>query len=172
MNNNDLDNQISDEIMAMINQRNSLMLASLTIEGEPYASYAPYAVGEDCLYVLISDIAVHARNLQQHPRASVLIIEDEDSANELFARLRVQYSVSAELIARDSAQWHSGISCLTKRHGKRITSLSQMSDFKLFCLHPLGGRYVKGFGQAFQIDGGSLAGKQLSHLRDGHKSAN
>ncbi|THF70014.1 MAG: heme utilization protein HutZ, partial [Methylophaga nitratireducenticrescens] len=35
-------------------------------------------------------------------------------------------------------------------------------------LKPKGGRYVKGFGKAYQIDGGTLAGENLQHLRDGH----
>ncbi|GLQ00330.1 HugZ family pyridoxamine 5'-phosphate oxidase [Methylophaga thalassica] len=169
MNNKGLEAQISQEIMAMVNSRKSLLLSSLTEENEPYASYAPFAVGEDCLYVLISEIAVHAKNLQHHPRASVLIIEDEDSAAELFARLRVQYNVTTELLPIDSADWDVGIQCLTDRHGDRIQNLSQLSDFKLFKLNPIGGRYVKGFGKAYQIDGGSLAGEGLSHLRDGHK---
>ncbi|WP_438970581.1 HugZ family protein [Methylophaga sp.] len=168
MNNKGLETKISEEIMQMVNSRKSLLLSSLTEQNEPYASYAPFAVAQDCLYVLISEIAVHAKNLQHHPRASVLIIEDEDSADELFARLRVQYNVTADLIPVDSDNWNEGIDCLISRHGDRIQSLSQLSDFKLFRLNPLGGRYVKGFGKAYQIEGGALAGESLSHLREGH----
>lgn len=120
MNNKGLETQIRDEIMALVNSRKSLMLSSLDEDGLPYASYAPFAVGDDCLYVLISEIAVHGRNLQS-------------------------------------------------RHGERISNLSQLSDFKLFRLHPQGGRYVKGFGKAYQIEGGTLSGDSLSHLREGHK---
>ncbi|WP_237701181.1 MULTISPECIES: hypothetical protein [Methylophaga] len=78
-------------------------------------------------------------------------------------------SPTTELLPVDSADWDVGIQCLTDRHGDRIQNLSQLSDFKLFKLNPIGGRYVKGFGKAYQIDGGSLAGEGLSHLRDGHK---
>ncbi|KKN20308.1 hypothetical protein LCGC14_0936910 [marine sediment metagenome] len=169
MNNKGLEAQISEEILSMISSRKSLMLSSLDEDGVPYASYAPFAIGDDSLYILISDIAVHGRNLKLHPDASVLIIEDEDSAAELFARLRVTYKVHAEHILVESDAWNKGIDVLAKRHGERVKSLSQMSDFNLFKLKPLGGRYVKGFGKAYQIDGGSLAGEQLSHLRDGHK---
>lgn len=169
MNNKGLEARISQEILDIVNSRKSLLLSSLTENDEPYASYAPFAIGDNCLYVLISEIAVHAKNLQHHPRASVLIIEDEDSAAELFARLRVQYSVNAELIAVDSADWETGIACLTARHGERIQSLSQLTDFKLFRLSPEIGRYVKGFGKAYLIDGGSLAGESLSLMRDGHQ---
>ena len=41
------------------------MLSSITEEGAPYASYAPFALTEqqDGFYVLLSVIAVHAKNL-------------------------------------------------------------------------------------------------------------
>jgi putative heme iron utilization protein len=168
MNNKGLEKEISNEIISMIESRNSLMLSSLTEEGVPYASYAPYAIGDNCLYVLISEIAVHGKNLQLNPEASVLIIEDEDSAEELFARLRVVLKVNAQVMEIDSDGWNIGLNALVERHGDRISSLSQMSDFKLFKLNPMGGRYVKGFGKAYQIEGGSLGGTSLSHLREGH----
>lgn len=169
MKNKVLEDKISQEIIDIVDSRKSLMLSTLDHEGWPYASYAPFARGEDCLYVLVSEIAVHGINLQVNPNASVLIIEDEDSAGELFARLRVLYRVQAELLTPESSQWHEGIDILQNRHGDRITNLSQLKDFKLFKLHPRGGRYVKGFGKAYQIEGGSLSGEGLSHLRDGHQ---
>lgn len=169
MNNKGLEKQICDEILAMVDSRKSLMLSTLDQDGLPYASYAPFARGDECLYILISEIAVHAKNLQLHPDASVLIIEDEDQAAELFARLRVQYRMRAELIAVNTPAWGEGIDTLRQRHGERIEGLSQLSDFKLFKLHPQGGRYVKGFGKAYQIEDGTLSGEGLSHLRGGHQ---
>jgi len=83
-------------------------------------------------------------------------------------RLRVFYRVRAELLDPDAPDWQQGIACLQERHGDRIKGLSQLADFKLFRLHPEGGRYVKGFGKAYQIEGGSLSGERLSHLRGAH----
>lgn len=169
MNNKGLEKRINEEIMALVDSRKSLMLSTLDENKRPYASYAPFAIGEDCLYVLISDVAVHGVNLRLHPEASVLIIEDEDAAIELFARLRVSYQIEAELIEVGSSAWNVGIALLTERHGQRISNLSQLGDFRLFKLHPRGGRYVKGFGKAYQIESGTLGDKGLAHLRDGHK---
>ncbi|GAA5214107.1 pyridoxamine 5'-phosphate oxidase family protein [Corallincola platygyrae] len=161
--------RIGPEILSLLESRKSLFLSSLTKDGETYASYAPFATSEDCIYVLLSEIAVHAVNLQANPRASVLIIEDEDSAAELFARLRVTYQVNAELLEYDSEAWHAGRDVLSNRHGERIVQLSQLGDFKLFKLVPLGGRYVKGFGRAFAFEGQTLTGETIAHMRDGHK---
>lgn len=170
MKNKVLEARLNDEVMDFIGSRKTLLLSSLKADGTPYASYAPFAIGQDCLYLLISEIAVHATNLQSNPTASVLIIEDEDNCGEIFARLRVNYSVHAMHVAVDSEDWKLGIETLAIRHGSRIDNLSQLADFKLFKLEPRGGRYVKDFGRAYTLAGTTLAGEVIDHMRDGHKS--
>ena len=160
-----IQNRVGSEIRELLNDRLSLHLSSLTSEGEAYASYAPYALDKDCLYVLISELAIHALNLQQNPRASVLIIEDEATSHDVFARRRVNYSVQAELIRRETAEWKSSINLLRSRHGELVDTLCQLGDFKLFCLIPLRGRYIKGFGKAFAFEGATLTGESMHHLR-------
>ena len=118
---------------------------------------------------MLSDIAIHARNLRKYPSASVLIIEDEDSAEELFARRRVSYTIEAEALAVDSPEWHAGVDLLAQRHGERPRNLSQLSDFHLYRLRPQSGRYVKGFGKAYFLANGSLTETTINHLRDGHR---
>ncbi|MDP3516998.1 MAG: pyridoxamine 5'-phosphate oxidase family protein [Pseudohongiella sp.] len=169
MKNKSMEVRLNDEVLDLIGGRKSLQLATLSPEGHPYASYAPFAIGEECLYVLLSDIALHAVNLRHHPQASVLIIEDEDSATELFARKRVNYSVKAELLEYQSEAWLQGMESLAGRHGERSRNLGEHSDFKMFRLKPERGRYVKGFGRAYDLEGETLAGESLVHLRDGHQ---
>lgn len=169
MKNQKMESRLQDEILSFIEGCQSLMLASQDEIGDPYASYAPFAPGDECLYILISEIAVHAINLRLNPRASVLIVEDESKAETLFARVRVSYKIDAELIEHGSAQWQQGVDILAARHGDRINNLSELSDFRLFKLVPQGGRYVKGFGRAYQIAGNTLSGESLDHMRDGHK---
>ena len=169
MKNKGLEKRLSEEIRSFIGGRKSLQLATIQQDGSAYASYAPFAIGDECLYVLISEVAIHGVNLQLMPEASVLIIEDEDSCGELFARIRVNYTVSAQLLDWDSQDWHEGIGVLASRHGERISNLSRHEDFKLFKLKPMGGRYVKGFGRAYTLVGNSLAGEVIDPLREGHK---
>ncbi|PIE25261.1 MAG: heme utilization protein HutZ [Neptuniibacter caesariensis] len=169
MSNEKLQAKTQAEILEFIQSRKSLQLATMGTDGEPYASYAPFALGDDCIYVLLSDIAVHAVNLKEHPKASVLIIQDEDCADELFARVRVNYAMDADLIEFEADGWQQGIDALVERHGERINHLSKMVDFKLFKLKPTGGRYVKGFARAFTLVGNGLGGEEIAHMRDGHK---
>lgn len=169
MKNARMETRLNDEVLDLIHGRMSLQLATLNPAGLPYASYAPFAIGDECLYVLLSDIALHAVNLRENPQASVLIIEDEDGAAELFARKRVNYSVQADLIEYGSEPWKRGMDCLAERHGERPRNLGEHTDFKMFRLTPLRGRYVKGFGKAYDLEGRTLAGESLVHLREGHK---
>jgi putative heme iron utilization protein len=170
MKNKAMETRLSQEVLDFIHSRRSLQLASVKEDGAPYASYAPFAIGEDCLYVILSEIAVHAVNLQANPAASVLVIEDEDSAGELFARVRVNYTVRAEKLDYGSEDWKAGIDSLAERHGERPRNLGELNDFKLFRLVPQGGRYVKGFGKAYDLRGDSLAGVEINHLREGHRA--
>lgn len=160
---------LQEEIIHFVRSRKTLQLCSIDPQGHPYASYAPFAIGEQCLYVLLSDIALHAINLRANPQASVLILEDEDTADEVFARIRVNYRIIAEPIAVDSVDWRTGVDTLRQRHGNRIDNLSQLRDFHLFRLAPQGGRYVKGFGRAYDFPAGTLNGAGITHLRDGHQ---
>jgi hypothetical protein len=169
MKNKAMQYRLSSEVLDFIHSRRSLQLATLLEDGSPYASYAPFAIGDECLYVVLSEIAVHGLNLQRDPRASVLIVEDEDTAGELFARIRVNYAVRAEALEYGSDVFRAGVDCLAERLGDRPRNLSELQDFRLFRLVPLGGRYVKGFGKAYNLVGNTLAGEELTHMRDGHR---
>ena len=168
MKNKAMQQRLGNEINDFLRSRKSLQLATMTKEGRPYASYAPFAIGDECLYVLISDIAVHALNLAANPKASVLIIEDESEAEKLFARIRVNYHVEAEQQPVNSDDWVLGVNALQERHGDIVENLSQLYDFRLFKLSPKGGRYVKNFGRAFALAQGSLSSEVLNHMTDGH----
>lgn len=170
MKNTAMQKRLGEEIRTFIDRRLTLQLATLGKDGTPFASYAPFAADENSLYVLLSDIATHGENLAVNPRASVLIIEDEDRAGELFARLRVSYQVIAEELQVEAPDWHRAIELLAGRHGERPRKLAQLADFHLFRLRPTKGRYVKGFGKAYSLDGGSLGVQTISHVRVGHKS--
>lgn len=63
----------------------TLQLATVDINGKPNVSYAPFALLDDGYYVLISQIAKHARNLLENPQVSLMMIEDEATAKTLYA---------------------------------------------------------------------------------------
>ncbi|WP_191602779.1 pyridoxamine 5'-phosphate oxidase family protein [Marinomonas algicola] len=164
MKNKALQHQLNTEVMALLENKKSIFLSSVSKDGSPHASYAPFAMQNDALFILISGLAAHTQNLLHTPNLSALIAEDESQCDDIFARLRVTYDLNAEVIDRDSEAWRDGVSLLYARFGERVEQISLLGDFVLFRLTPTKGRLVKGFGKAYDILGGTLAGEELVHI--------
>ncbi|MGB3137287.1 MAG: pyridoxamine 5'-phosphate oxidase family protein [Nodosilinea sp.] len=131
----------------------SLMLSTVNGEGLPHASYAPYIIDESAqIYVFTSGLSAHTRNLQTTGTASVLLIEDEAEAAQVFARQRINYDCLARLWPRGTSDWEAVADRFEQRFGEIITMLRSLEDFQIFCLSPQGGRFIMGFGAAYAID--------------------
>jgi putative heme iron utilization protein len=141
------------EVESFLETFQTLIMASLTLEGEPHASTAPYIrVGND-FYILISTVAQHGRNLLSNPNVSLLFVEDESQCVQPFARKRVTIEAVASEISREDDPYVTVIERF-KAHfdPELVTSLTQMGDFHLFRLSPKSGSVVMGFGKAYRLD--------------------
>ena len=147
----------------------TLMLATVSACGDPVASYAPYVVdNEGCFHVYISELAAHTANLAANGKASVLFIEDEGQATQLFARKRLTCACLAEEVERDSPLFLDVMSRFEHRHGNIIGVLRGLRDFHLFRLRPTRATYVRGFGEAFELDGEALSIRPVNER--GHRT--
>ncbi|WP_260261754.1 heme utilization protein HutZ [Vibrio intestinalis] len=162
-----LQGRLEPEIKEFRQERRTLQLATVDAEGRPNVSYAPFVQNQDGYFVLISEIARHARNLQANPNVSLMMIEDEESSKQLFARKRLTFDAVATVVERDSEQWQQVVAQMKDRFGEIIDGLSQLQDFVLFNLTAEKGLFVKGFGQAYQVSGDDMV--DFVHLQDGHK---
>jgi heme utilization protein HutZ len=147
-------------------QRSTLQLATQDADGVPNASYAPFALADDGFYILVSELARHGTNLQASDKLSVMLVEDESESKSVFARKRLTFDATAEVVARDSDTFSKGVAALSARFGEMIDNLAALKDFNLFKLIPHHGLYVKGFGQAFSLSGAELL--DVDWKRDGH----
>ncbi|KVX02359.1 heme utilization protein HutZ [Shewanella frigidimarina] len=154
------------EIEAFKAQRTTLQLATQDANGIPNASYAPFALADDGFYILVSELARHGTNLKASTRLSVMLIEDESEAKSVFARKRLTFDATAEIVDRNSVTFSKGVSVLSTRFGDMVDNLASLTDFNLFKLTPHHGLYVKGFGQAFSLSGLELL--DVDWKRDGH----
>ncbi len=134
----------------------SLLMATCDNNGLPEASYAPYVEEMGDYYIYISDLAAHTGNLLANPQCSILFIQNEDEARNLFARQRVTLQCEATEIARGSEQFQNIMTKFGERFGNLMDMLSDYTDFHLFRLHPKLGNYVAGFAQAYTITGEHL----------------
>ncbi|MFH4686541.1 heme utilization protein HutZ [Vibrio diabolicus] len=162
-----LQGRLGPEIKEFRQERRTLQLATVDAEDRPNVSYAPYVQNQEGYFVLISKIARHARNLLENPNVSLMMIEDEESSKQLFARKRLTFDAVANVVERDTEMWHQVVGQMKERFGEIIDGLSQLEDFVLFNLKPESGLFVKGFGQAYQVSGDDLV--DFVHLQEGHK---
>ena len=96
----------------------SIMLSTVSTDGMPQASYAPFLMDADkTLYVYVSGLSAHTDNLKQTGRVSVLFIEDEADTQEIFARRRLTYHCAVAPLPRDTAQWQPLIDRFEQRFG-------------------------------------------------------
>lgn len=138
----------------------TLLMATLSPQGLPEMSYAPYAAGEGCYYVFISELAAHTRNLLASSELSVLFIRDEQACRNLFARERLSWRCHAREVL-PGEEYEQGLERLEAAQGQMIAMLRGLSDFRLFALEPQQGTYVVGFGKAFEVDAST---GQLIHI--------
>ena len=94
-----------------------------------------------------------------------MIIADEQSASQIFSRVRVNYLCEAKRIAPDSPDYTLGLDDYQQRHGKMAGLLRQLPDIILFQLQPQSGQFVMGFGQAYTLTGDDLT--VFEHTRTG-----
>lgn len=144
--------QDSPDLVAAVNtlhQQYSLILATADQEGKPHASYAPFAEYEGSMYVLLSGLSAHTQHLLHQTETDVMIIEDEATARNIFARARLNYTVSVDTVAKDSSRAEPILAAMKNKLGKTVDVLSGLGDFMLFQLKPLRARLVIGFGRAY-----------------------
>lgn len=146
-----MENQLQSEITSFCLDFKSVIL-STSKSDKPNASYTPYTVDKNGnYYIFISSMAKHADNLVHNKNVSLLFIEDEKDAGNIFARKRVSIEAEAEFLDRDSSHRDEAVRLMRDRFGEFFDAIASMPDFGCFRLTPKGGRYVKGFGKAYNF---------------------
>ena len=162
----ELDGETAEEAMAFLGSLKTLQMATASAAGEPEASYAPFVrTGDGAFYVCVSDLSRHTGHLVATGRASVLIVEDESRAAQLFARRRLAFECRAEPVERGAARWHGIMDLFERKFGEVAALIRPLADFRTFALVPRRGVFVKGFGQAYRIAGPAL--DALRRVQDG-----
>lgn len=126
--------------------------------GEPAVSMVPFVLpaGGTQLFIHVSGLATHTRDMQQHPRVSLLVMAEatDDVSPQALPRVALQ----AEVIALDPAS--AAHAAARTAYLQRFPDAAQtfaLADFSLLALQPVSARLIAGFGRAY-----SLVGPQLS----------
>lgn len=148
--------KLLQEIIDFRDSRQSVLMATVNKEGIPEASTVPYVFDNGNIYIFISALSRHTLNLAETGQASILLVEDENSTSNMFARRRLNYLCRCDRVGRDSQQWKRILDMFEARFGKFVQTLRALPDFNLFRLKPVSGNYVCGFGKAFRLEGDNL----------------
>lgn len=133
----------------------SLMLGTIDAAGMPLVSYAPFARDESGdLLIAVSALAAHQPALAAARDVSVLLIEDETAARQIFARTRLTLECG---ITRSQGEARREVfAALRARFGEIADLLEGLGDFHAYRLTPRRGQLVTGFGAAFSLPDGRV----------------
>ena len=146
-----MDRQVLEAIRDIMASHRVLGLAVI-VDGDPEASLLPYALRPDfgAVYVQASGLARHSRGLQPGARVGVLIHENEQPDADPLQTRRLTVQATVAVLDRESDAFAAARAIFVARFAGAEMTLS-LGDFNLYELTLGRGRYVAGFGQAFNI---------------------
>lgn len=148
-----------ENFLHFIESKKTCVMSMLNAEGEPFISNSPFVKIGDAFYIYISRIADHYRFLENSKFVDIMLIADEASTHNHFATERLRFKCVPENIGNEG---HEEIfEAFSKTQGNQIMSLLKTLDFSLFALVPVEGRYVVGFGKAFEVN---PSGTKFEHV--------
>lgn len=147
-----------------LDRRETVTLSFIDENGLPFSSCTPFVELNGRLYVYLSEVAEHFKLMQMNERVDALIIADESDTKNRFATERVRWSCSPKKVGNDG--FEEVFDLFNVKFGEKMMSVLRGMDFSLFELTPESGRYVVGFGLAFDTN---MDASQFSHVYAEHK---
>ncbi|MGH1487051.1 MAG: HugZ family protein [Cellvibrionaceae bacterium] len=139
---------------SLFEDRSVLMLATLN-DQKPEASATPFLYYENSFWVYVSRLSSHTQNLLTNRIVSFIISVDESQSANPFALTRVM--VQCTPCEENQTKKEKVLQEMQDKLGETVALLQQLPDFHLIRLTPVSGRFIAGFGQAFDIDFSDLS---------------
>lgn len=142
--------KITSEYQAFRAGFQTLVLGTIEAD-QPQVSYAPFVEHDGALFIYVSELAAHTRQMLTTGRCAVLLIEDEQASRNLFARRRISYQCRAAEVGQQSDTGRQVLARMQARFGNITELLVTLQDFHLMRLKIEKGAYIAGFGKAFAV---------------------
>lgn len=120
--------------------------------GEPNLAMVAYAFAADfsTFYIHVSRLGRHTTDMESDPHVSLLINETDDRRPDPQTLARVSLRGTAEIVPRnDPGYLH--VRNLYLQRFPEAEQLFSLGDFNIWKITPKGGRFVAGFGRAFNL---------------------
>jgi hypothetical protein len=153
----------SEQTLARIIRETRIAALSTLHDGEPNLAIVAYIFADDfsAFYVHVSKLGKHTRDMENDPRVSLLIAETDDQRADPQTLARVSLQGSAEMLSRDASDY-MGIRNQYLKRFPEAEPMFSLGDFNLWLITPKSGRFVAGFGRAFNLVPDAL--KKVSSL--------
>ena len=94
----------------------------------------------------------HTGNLRHNSAIGLLLLDEAGGASP-FARRRASLHGNAHPVERGQPLFAAVMREFHQRFGKIMETIEPLPDFQLFRVEVHGGSFVRGFGQAYRLDG-------------------
>ncbi|MCS6908997.1 MAG: pyridoxamine 5'-phosphate oxidase family protein [Anaerolineales bacterium] len=120
--------------------------------GAPSVSHVVFAAAPDfsAIYLHLSRLATHTRDLLADPRCSLLLVETERPSQNPLTLARVSLYGVASVLAPDAAEFTTAKALYIEKLPFTEFNFT-LGDFSLFRFTPAGGRFVGGFARAHDV---------------------
>jgi putative heme iron utilization protein len=125
---------------------------SVVIDGEPQIGLLPFAVLPDHTGVIVhvSSLARHTQALAEGKSVAVLIHQSEEAVSDPLQVPRVSMKAEVTEYNRGTAEYATGKTRYLARFPDAAITF-ELTDFRLFELRFVQGRYIEGFAYAMDI---------------------
>ncbi|TRW88966.1 DUF2470 domain-containing protein [Mycolicibacterium sp. 018/SC-01/001] len=168
----------AEEARTIAASMNSATLATLTAEGDPWASFVTYGLLDGAPVLCVSNLAEHGRNLAADPRASLAIVAPATESDPLAnARITIAGHVERPTGAEQAAARDAHLTAV-----EAAKYYIDYSDFTLWVLRVARVRWVGGYGRMESTSGADYSAAQpdpvspqaagaIAHLNADHADA-
>lgn len=137
------------EISGFIDNFSSVILGTVSPEGNPIVGYAPFFRYQGDNYIFINETEEYFTSLKNNGKVTLLFIEDESSAVMVSMRKRLTYKVKIEFV--EKGEKCEEILDNFQKVDMAIQMTRNIPAFHLLKVKFLNGRYINGPRTAFDI---------------------
>jgi heme oxygenase (biliverdin-IX-beta and delta-forming) len=143
---------LSEETLAILIRETRIAALGTLHEGETNLAMVAYAVADDfsAFYIHVSKLGQHTTDMEKDPHVSLLITERDDDRADPQTLARVAIRGVAEILPRTRSEYAEVRNIYLERF-PLAEKLFGLGDFNIWKITPVGGRYVAGFGRAFNL---------------------
>ena len=153
----------TSELASLARQRDQLFAQKTILigargeTGHPEMGVTPFIYYSGALFIYPSRLSAHVRAVLAHRQGQFLLIEDEQMAQNIWARVRLKFDADVDEIDRKDASFAPLCDAFKTVHGSIMDLIRNFADFHMLRLRPRSGVLVTGFARAYRVEGEKFA---------------